>query len=488
MTANVAGAAEATEATPLAGHKRPRPKCGAALRVRLVSSITSFAEGFDIGVINGAVILFREDLKLTDWEVGVVLAIFAVGVAVCAPVAGTVSDILGRKPTLMLSNILLVTGGLAMATATSFESMSFGRIVAGSGVGFGITVVTTYMSEIAPERDRGFYGSLEELFVNIGMVCAYVVNFFLLGVPEDWRYMMGAGAIPAAFAFIMLLLPASLSGIPESPRFLQKAGRTEEAKAVLAELVDDEKEVDRAVKNWALQEDLGFASWGEALKAFCGSHSRSAVAGIGVGVLSVWTGVVMLNVMTTSLLVDTGMRKDVAMKVTMLLGVVKISVMLVVALVILDRWGRRPLLLLSLCLCIVASAIGAGGSLLQGAVAWQVVGFCVFVIGFSVGVGPVPWVYMPEVLENHIRGKGCALGLSAARTCVTIQLLVLPVVLPLIGLGGVFAVLLLLNITGLIFVLCFCPETKGKSLEDMSTIFEATSRAPSMCCWAMRRA
>merc|ERR1719183_1328653 len=113
-------------------------------------------------------------------------------------------------------------GGLLMACATNFETIALGRITAGSGVGVGITAVTAYMSEVSPAHSRGFYGSLEELFVNIGNVAGYLMNVALFGLPYDWRLMLGLGVIPAAAVLIVLMLPYHLTGIPESPRYLQK--------------------------------------------------------------------------------------------------------------------------------------------------------------------------------------------------------------------------------------------------------------------------
>jgi len=133
----------------------------AALKVRLLTAIISFAEGYDIGVVNGAVVLFKDELGLKAWQVGIVLAIFPTGVAICAPMAGSYADQYGRKCMMVLSSILLIIGGLIMAFSTGFYSLALGRFIAGSGVGVGITAVTAYMSEVSPSHSRGFYGSLE---------------------------------------------------------------------------------------------------------------------------------------------------------------------------------------------------------------------------------------------------------------------------------------------------------------------------------------
>lgn len=468
----------ADETTPL--NPNVRLHGNVALRVRVITAIISLAEGYDIGVVNGAVVLFREELQLSALQVGIVLSFFPLMVSVCAPMAGSFSDWAGRKRAMQVSSVLLIAGGLLMAFANGFLMLVAGRMTAGSGVGVGITAVTSYMAEVAPKHARGLYASLEELFVNIGNVVGYLANLALLSVPNGWRYMLGLGIIPAALVLIVLLLPYSLTGIPESPRWLQKVGEYERARIVLLDLLDgDEEEVSRAFKAWkeeALGEG-GMATWGESLTAFGTTHRRVAAAGIGVGVMNMWTGIMLMMVTTSSLLMGTGMDKHTAMLVTVWLGVTKASVMLVVAVWFLDSWGRIPLLLSSLTICSIAASLGAAAGYLSWGDTWVIAGLCIFVTGYSMGVGPVPWVYMPEVLRNKYRAKGCALGLSGARLCAVTHLFLFPIFFPVIGLTGLFIFLLTVNALALVYVLALCPETKGHSLEEMDNIFE-TPREP----------
>merc|ERR1719482_684768 len=206
---------EASESTPLT-----RPKFTGIFdltaRVRILTAVISLAEGYDIGVVNGAVVLFREELQLESWQVGVALCIFALHVAIAAPMAGSFADWAGRKAAMIVASSLLIVGGVLMACATNFEMLIAGRVIAGCGAGVGLTAVTAYMSEVSPAHARGFYSSLEELFVNVGNVVGYLVNLALLGVPYDWRIMLGLGIVPAAGVLLILLLPYSLTGIPES--------------------------------------------------------------------------------------------------------------------------------------------------------------------------------------------------------------------------------------------------------------------------------
>jgi len=295
----------AGETTPLREH-RQQGCMSAALRVRILTSIISFAEGYDIGVVNGAVVLFTEEFSLLPWQVGIVLAIFPTGVAICAPMAGSFGDAYGRKLTMVLSSTLLIVGGLVMAFSQGFVTLALGRVITGSGVGTGITAVTAYMAEVSPSHSRGFYGSLEELFVNIGNVGGYLANVALFGVMYDWRIMLGLGVIPATFVLITLLLPYSWTGVPESPRWLAKVGRLDEAREVLLDLLDgDVAEVDKAFQAWVdeAREEGGIAPWGETLKSFGTTHRRAFLAGVGCGIMNMFTGIMLMMIMTTSILV-----------------------------------------------------------------------------------------------------------------------------------------------------------------------------------------
>mmetsp|Transcript_73313 Transcript_73313/g.134224 ORF Transcript_73313/g.134224 Transcript_73313/m.134224 type:complete len:483 (+) Transcript_73313:78-1526(+) len=466
------------EASPLT-KKRHGLLCSPALKVRILTSIISLAEGYDIGVVNGAVILFREDLKLTSWQVGIALCLFAFGVALAAPMAGSFTDWAGRKAAMALASVLLIVGGLTMACAMNFEMLIAGRLIAGCGAGTGLTAVTAYMAEVAPAEERGFYGSLEELLVNIGNVLGYLVNLALLGMPYDWRWMLGLGIVPAICVLTVLMLPYSVSGIPESPRYLHKAGRGDEARSVLLELLSDNAEVEKALEEWQDEEDT-MATWVESLVAFGTTHRQAALAGIGCGIINMFTGIQLMMVTTTSLLVGTGMSKNQAMKVSIGLGATKALVMLLVATLLLDRWGRRPLLQTSLGVCSLAAALGSVGAYFDWGEAWVIIGLFTFVSGYSFGVGPVPWVYMPEVLESRFRSKGCAIGLSVARLCAVTQLFAFPVFFPLVGVEGLFLFLLIVNALSWAYVAALCLETSGLSLEKIPSSFSNYSLMSSL--------
>jgi len=457
---------------------------GTAVKVRILTSIISLIEGYDIGVINGAILLFQEELQLSPLQLSVVLAIFPLGVSLCAPFAASLADWRGRKPAMLVSCLMLMMGGTIMACAISFETLALGRITCGAGVGIGITAVTAYMSEVSPASHRGLFGSLEELFVNLGNVVGYLTNFALLDVHHSWRYMLGGAVIPACFVALTLSLPRSISGIPESPRYLYKKGQLEEATEVLVDLLDSREEVNDCLDDWRMEVvfENRMAPWRESLTAFCTDKRWQAAAGIGCGILNMFTGIMLMMVMTTTLLVGVGMTKYQAMQASIMIGLAKCLVMLLVAIFFLDDYGRRPLMLTSLTTCICATLLGMTSSFYQWGSPWIVVSLLFFVTGYSLGMGPVPWVYMPEVLDSRFRGKGCALGVAGARICAATHLFCFPIIFPMIGVVGLFVFLACMNASALVYVYLLCPETKGAALEKIPSMFltpRSTLKMPS---------
>lgn len=461
---------EPSETSPLVAKDAPR-LAGAALRVRLLTAVASVAEGYDLGVINGAVVLMRRDLNLSAMELGWAVAIFFFAALPSVLLAGWLTDRIGRRGAVCTAMLTLALGNLSWAAAWHFPVLLLGRGLLGSGVAMGLTTVTVYVSEMAPAHQRGFYTALEPFFIDLGLPIGFASGVVFVGLPYDWRIMVGIGAIPAMLAGFLVMT----SSFPESPRYLAATGRSDEAEKVLFELLKAggvscaEEEAAAAVEDWrsGLEVD-GTCSWLEALKTFGRSRRRMALAGVGIGCVQMFSGITIFTAFSTLVLTENGMSTLESLRVTVGIGVAKMVLVLYVASSLLDRWGRRPLLLLSASSMAVSSLFIAAACELRLGAHCVALGLLLFGLGFSFGLGPATPVYMAEVFDTRTRSKGVSLGFLCGRMVNGIYTLAAPVVIASVGEGPVFVFLAVMSTAAVAYCYAFCPETKGQSLEEIS--------------------
>lgn len=462
---------EPSESTPLSGR---RVLSGAALRVRLLTAVASFAEGYDLGVINGAVVLMRDDLGLTAWQVGWAVAIFFFVAAPAVLVAGQLSDSIGRKGAVGISMAALALGNIIWACSWHFTVLLIGRGLLGAGVGMGIATVTIYISEVAPAHQRGFYTALEPFFLNIGIPIGFASGAVFIGLPFDWRLMVGIGAVPAICAGVLVMT----NSFPESPRFLAAHCRYDEAHEILQDLLkaggslDADSEASIAVEAWrsGAVED-GTCSFWEALQSFMGPRKRMALAGVGVGCMQMLSGISVFTAFSTMVLKENGMSTRGAMRVTVSIGCVKTCTVLYVAFSLIDKWGRRPMLLLSAAIMALGSLVVSMASTMHlGAYAVSL-GLLLFGFGFAAGLGPATYVYMAEVFDTRTRSKGVGIGCLVGRVINGLYSVVTPVGVATLGVGPLFLTIAGMNVVALAYLWAFCPETKGFHLEDIHELF-----------------
>eukprot|EP00746_Dinoflagellata_sp_MGD_P002697 gnl/MRDRNA2_/MRDRNA2_105270_c0_seq1.p1 gnl/MRDRNA2_/MRDRNA2_105270_c0~~gnl/MRDRNA2_/MRDRNA2_105270_c0_seq1.p1 ORF type:complete len:470 (+),score=53.24 gnl/MRDRNA2_/MRDRNA2_105270_c0_seq1:139-1548(+) len=462
----------ASERTPLRGRSS---SCGdIAFRARCLTIVFSIAEGYDLGVMANALEPLKEEFRLNSLMVGVVVSSFLwIGVIV-SPLTGSLLDSMGRKFCICIAAALTAAGNLCWAFAPNVWVIIIGRIIMGSGLGIGIPAVTTYMAEVAPVNQRGMYVAVEEVCLSAGILLGFLSGALIVGLENDWRIMVGIGAVLPTMCAIV----APTSYLVESPRFLQGIGRVEEARQVLLELLGDEEEVDKAFAKWAeeaqiRQHGLG---WSSALSAFCGSHFRASLAAIGLGFWFMAIGPSIVGNYSASVLVASGMSRKHAAYVVVLVGVTKL-VFTFLPFFLMDRWGRRPLLLTSVIIC------GCGHAIVTYAIfnymggIWIALGFCVFVVGFSSGIGPVFYVYTGEVFDNSIRAKGVGVSFFVYRLTASIWVFLFPVLSAAAGYEVSYLLLAGFCALAFIYIWCFCLETLGVPLESINDIFQGQKHA-----------
>jgi sugar porter (SP) family MFS transporter len=191
------------------------------------ASLDALLLGYDIGVVSGIIVFIQEQFQLSLIETGNFAAALNAAAIVGALVSGWSADKFGRKPTLFVSSLMFTAGSFLMATANSYQGLVLGRYVQGFGVGSGLLISPMFISEIAPPAFRGSLVTLSEVSLSLGVLLAYVGNFAMAGLPNQWRWMLALGAAPGVLLTLRILL------LPESPRYLVGKGRSEDARAVL---------------------------------------------------------------------------------------------------------------------------------------------------------------------------------------------------------------------------------------------------------------
>eukprot|EP00747_Dinoflagellata_sp_TGD_P147040 gnl/TRDRNA2_/TRDRNA2_176760_c5_seq8.p1 gnl/TRDRNA2_/TRDRNA2_176760_c5~~gnl/TRDRNA2_/TRDRNA2_176760_c5_seq8.p1 ORF type:complete len:468 (+),score=56.08 gnl/TRDRNA2_/TRDRNA2_176760_c5_seq8:77-1480(+) len=442
------------------------------LLVRLLTSVTSIAEGYAVGCLGSALPMVEKHFHLTNAEVGLLTGITYFAMAIGTPAAGWGADRFGRLPGLAFTYCLLVSGALMMGVSTSFYMLLLGRIIESVGIGAGLSIVTTYLSEVAPAAHRGKFSSLEEGFIVFGMVLGAVVSKALLHVPHSWRWIFGAGAVlPGA---MLCLFPM----LPESPRWLLTQDRQEEAESILR-LVTNESETEELLKSWEKQEQKDTGTWLEVVCQENEIQARAVRAGMGVMVLQMLCGITIVGVHAVAILSDF-LGKDGAFQWSIIISVLRFAISIAMCFVV-DSIGRRPLLLIGSIAC-TCSMVFLGFAYLALPQGWKIIGIAGFAISFDMGLGPIAYVYTGEVMNTRLRSKGVSLAIALSRLISGIMLLVWPNMSARFGEGQCFLGLGVLNILGFLFVIMFVPESAGFSLEAISEqhLQNTTSKAKAL--------
>ena len=425
-----------------------------------VAALGGLLFGYDTGVISGAILFIRQDYGLSPLAVEVVVSSVLWGAVVGAAVGGLLTDRLGRRITLLLAGALFALGAVGTALAPTVPWLVVGRVMVGAAIGTASFATPLYISEISPASARGALVSLNQLAITGGILVSYLVDYALAD-SGGWRWMLGLAAVPAAALGVGMLL------LPESPRWLLARGSADAARAVLercrgglpveAELEDIQAGLRQRSGTWA---DL-----------FSPRVRPALVVGLGLAVLQQVSGINTVIYYAPTIFQTAGFASAAA-AILATVGVGTVNVLAtVVAMRLVDRVGRRPLLLASLggmAASLGGLALTFAGSPGTGVSGGLVVACLMLYVGsFAIGMGPVFWLLIAEIYPLPVRGRAMSvatLGNWAANLIVALTFLSL-----LEGLGpvGTFGLYALVSIGGLVFTACLVPETKGRSLEEI---------------------
>jgi sugar porter (SP) family MFS transporter len=426
-----------------------------------ITALGGLLFGYDTGVISGALLFIGKDFHgLTSFDKELLTSILLVGAVVGAQVAGRLADRIGRRPTVLGTAALFVAGVALAAFSPSFWVLVAARVVIGLAVGSASMVVPLYIGETAPPKVRGALVSFNQLAITSGILVSYLVDYGLSS-SQNWRLMFGLASIPAILMFVGMLFQH------ESPHWLIAHGREDEAREVLHRVRaegDIEAEITEVRELSARK-----SSFREVLSP---TVRHVMIIGIALAVFQQITGINTIIYYAPTLLKGAGLGSSAALLANVVNGAVNVG-MTVVAIRLLDRTGRRPLLLsgtagMAVGMIIVALTFAIGGDDLHGGTTYiAIAGLLIYTGSFAVGLGPVFWLLISEMYPVKIRGQAMSIATMAnwaANFVVTISFLTL---LSAIGNAGTFFLFGGLSIVALAYFQRQVPETKDRSLQDI---------------------
>lgn len=450
-------------------HNGSQPPGGAFLYISAaIAALGGLLFGYDTGVISGAELFLKNDFTLSIIALEVIVSGVLAGAAVGALLGGRMADLFGRRRLLIATAIIFAAGGLACAAATSPTVLIVGRIVVGLGIGLASASVPVYISEVSPANARGWQVSLFQLAITVGILVAYIVDYAFAAI-QGWRWMFGLAVVPAAiFGLGMLFLP-------ESPRWLARRGHHDKARAMLMRIRGTS---DVSAELQEIERSLTHANERGQLSDLLAPSIRPALlVGIGLAIFQQVTGINTVIYYAPLIIQSAGISSaSGAILATAGIGLVNV-LMTIVAMWLIDRMGRRPLLLVGIAgMAITLGLLGLAFYVSGKSVAlvWlAVISMMVYVGSFAISLGPIFWLLISEIYPLKIRNS--TEGLSAAfnwgsNLLVSLTFLTL---LQMIGPTRTFWLYGLLAVAAWIFSYFRVPETKGRTLEEIEEFWRA---------------
>jgi len=437
--------------------------------ITIVAALGGLLFGYDTGVINGAIGPLKAYFNLDEVREGWAMGCALLGCALGAAGAGAISDRFGRKKVLILSAVLFFVSAIGTAVPTTLTMFILFRIFAGLGIGAASISSPLYIAEITPARIRGRMVSINQFAIVSGISIVFFVNYFIALQGDElwnqnhgWRWMFASGALPALVLLVLLFL------VPESPRWLTKQGREDEALGILTRVNGS----DRARTELAEIKDTLRHETGSLGQLFQPGMKMVLVIGIVLAILQQVTGINVFLYFGTEIFKKMGSGTNAALLQTVVVGAVNLS-FTVIAIWTVDRLGRKPLMMIGstgMGICLLAMGLGA---YVQTTGLWMLLFILGYIACFALSVGPVTWVILSEIFPTRIRGR----AMAVATVCLWIANYIVSQTFPMMDanpwllqtfhrgfpfwLYGAFCIVLLLCVRA------FVPETKGKTLEEI---------------------
>jgi sugar porter (SP) family MFS transporter len=433
-----------------------------------ISAVGGILFGFDTGIISGAILFIQKDWNLSTTQESVATSSVLIGAIFGAVLGGFLADRLGRKRSIIAGSALFILGTLIVIASPGLPIFVVGRILIGIAIGLASFIVPMYISELAPERIRGSLVSLNQLFVTLGILVSYGVDGYF-SPSGAWRLMFACGLI----AGIILLV--GMSFMPFSPRWLILKRKPDKATHVLQKIrgtKDVQVELSE-IQVTTKTETKGLAQFKTPMLKY------PLIVGLGLAIFQQITGVNTIIYYAPTIFQFAGLSSDTAaIAATTGVGAANL-IMTAVALVLVDRVGRRPLLLVGILGMVVSLIIlGAGFAFAGGSTQASSVGIVTaisliaYISFFAIGLGPVFWLLISEIFPLQARGTAMSIATVANWSANFVITLVFLGLVDVLGQSGTFWLFAAIGIISFLFTLRLVPETKGLTLEQIEDHFK----------------
>lgn len=434
--------------------------------VSLIACIGGLMFGFDLGVISGALPFITEHFDLKVFMQGFTVSVFVIGCIIGSISAGGLSDRYGRRNILVCSAFLFAVSAIFMAIPNTITQLIIARFVCGIAVGTASVLSPIYIAEIAPADMRGKLVSINQLAIVSGILITYFTNWLLSGIgPNNWRWMFAVGVVPSLLFFVALMF------VPESPRFLTKLGKRDEALGILAKIGGRK----RAEEQMTEILDTLSKEAGKLSEIFAPGFRTALFIGITLAVLSQWGGMVAIVYYAPTIFMKAGYESaQSALFANVMIGIINF-IFTFVAIFSVDRFGRKGLLLIGfsgLFLSIMATGFIFQSSVIGGKIILLPLLF--YVAFFCMSVGAVTWVVLAEIFPTKIRGTAMSIATMSLWVANFILSQMFPWMIETIG-GNAFYMFGVFCFIALLFTWKVIPETKNKTLEEIERMWMASS-------------
>lgn len=427
-----------------------------------IASLGGLLSGFDTGVISGALLYINESWPLSTLQQGWVVSSALVGAVVGAAVNGVLADVYGRKKVIIATATIFAIGSIICGFAPSVGWLVFGRMILGLAIGMVNFVIPLYLSELSPQKVRGMLVSLYQLAITAGILFSYLINRVFALSEYNWRWMLGAGLVPA----IILLVGISFLG--DTPRWLISRRRYSEAKEIFKK-IEPEEDADKQVKE--IQATLKVSEKKKG-KVFENWMLRPVLVGIFIMFIQICTGINTIIYYAATIFKAAGFTDNIgALYASVGVGVVNFA-MTFVAIFFTDRLGRKPLLYAGLSGITVSLFVLSASFWLSSNYGydtkWIAVGSIItFIASFAFSLGPIAWILISEIMPLAIRGTAMSIATMSNFVFNFIVALIFPTLLATIGEALTFSIFGVVGIFSLFYTWKYIPETKGRSLEQI---------------------